>query len=175
MNIMNPITKIRNSLSTRIGLLVMIFAVLIFVVSTGFLYVKTRNYVREDALRRASQVLNNTVLRVSVILNEVEIATNNTDWLVRTHLHPDSVVVYSRRLIEMNPNFKGCSISFEPYFFKEKGKYFSVYSSRENDTIRTEQEGSDEYRYYDMEWYLIPKQENKPCWVDPFYDDSILS
>ena len=173
MNIMNPITKIRHSLSTRIGLLVMIFAVLIFVVSIGFLYVKTRNYVREDALRRASQVLNNTVLRVSVILNEVEIATNNTDWLVRTHLHPDSVVVYSRRLIEMNPNFKGCSISFEPYFFKEKGEYFSVYSFRENDTIRTEQEGSDEYRYYDMEWYLIPKQENKPCWVDPFYDDYI--
>ena len=97
----------------------MIFAVLIFVVSTGFLYVKTRNYVREDALRRASQVLNNTVLRVSVILNEVEIATNNTDWLVRTHLHPDSVVVYSRRLIEMNPNFKGCSISFEP--LRKKG------------------------------------------------------
>ena len=117
---------IRHSLSMRLGLVIIFFAMLIFVVSLGFLYVRSREYVREDAMRRASQVLNNTVLRVTEVLNEVEIATNNTDWLVRTHLQPDSMEVYSRRMIEMNPHFNGCSISFEPYYFPEKGKYFSV-------------------------------------------------
>lgn len=167
----NPITYIRHSLSTRIGLMIMFSAVVVFVVSLGFLYVKSRNYVREDAMHRASTVLNNTTLRVTEILNEVEIATNNTDWLVRTHLQPDSIRMYSRRIIETNSNFNGCSISFEPYFFPEEGKYFSVYSSWSGDTIETEQEGSDEYCYFEKEWYTVPKRQNVACWVDPFFDD----
>lgn len=167
----NPITLIRHSLSMRIGLLIVSFAVFIFVVSLGSMYVMSRGYVRDDAMRRASQVLNNTALRVNEILDEVEIATNNTNWLVRTHLNPDSIDIYSHRLIEMNPNFNGCSIAFEPYYFEEKGKYFSSYSYRKNGLVETEQEGSEEYRYQDMEWYLMPKRENGPCWVDPFFDD----
>ena len=119
----NPITVIRHSLSTRIGLLIVFFTAIVFVVSIGFLYMRSRYYVREDAMRRASQVLNNTALRVTEIFNEVEIATSNTDWLVRTHLYPDSIEIYSRRIIEQNPTFNGCSISFEPYFFAEKGNY----------------------------------------------------
>ena len=167
----NPIILIRHSLSMRIGLLIVSFAILTFVVSLGFMYVKSRGYVRDDAMRRASQVLNNTALRVNEILDEVEIATNNTNWLVRTHLNPDSVNVYSRRIIEMNPNFNGCSIAFEPYYFPEKGKFFSSYSGREEGAIETEQEGSEEYRYFEMEWYQTPKRLNRPCWVDPFFDD----
>ena len=120
----NPITYIRHSLSLRLGLLIMSFTVIIFVISLGFLYFKTREYVRQDAMQRATQVLNNTVLRVTEYLNEVEIATNNTEWLVRTHLQPDSIEVYSHRMIEQNPIFNGCSIAFEPNFFQEKGKYY---------------------------------------------------
>lgn len=167
----NPITVIRHSLSTRIGLLIVFFTAIVFVVSIGFLYMRSRYYVREDAMRRASQVLNNTALRVTEIFNEVEIATSNTDWLVRTHLYPDSIEIYSRRIIEQNPTFNGCSISFEPYFFAEKGKYYSMYSYREDGVVETEQEGNDEYRYFDMEWYLLPKRNNAPCWIDPFFDD----
>ena len=167
----NPITLIRHSLSIRIGLLIVSFAIIIFVVSLGFMYVISRGYVREDAMRRASQVLNNTALRVNEILDEVEIATNNTNWLVRTHLNPDSINIYSRRIIEMNPNFNGCSIALEPYYFKEKGKYFSSYSYRENGAVMTEQEGGEDYRYQEMDWYTMPVRLNKPCWVDPFIDD----
>lgn len=167
----NPITQIRHSLSMRIGLLVVSFAVFTFVASLGFMYIKSRGYVREDALRRASTVLNNTALRVTEIIDEVEIATNNTKWLVRTHLVPDSIERYASRIIELNPNFNGCSIAFEPNFFPEEGKYYSIYASRENGAVKTEQEGSDEYRYYDMEWYTIPKRLNQPYWVDPFFDD----
>ena len=167
----NPITLIRHSLSIRIGLLIVSFAIIIFVVSLGFMYVISSGYVRDDAIRRASQVLNNTALRVNEILDEVEISTNNTNWLVRTHLNPDSVKVYSRRMIELNPNFNGCSIAFEPNYFKDQGKYFSSYSYRENGAVITEQEGGDDYRYYDMEWYTMPKRLNKPCWVDPFFDE----
>ncbi|MBO4215945.1 MAG: HAMP domain-containing protein [Bacteroidaceae bacterium] len=166
----NPITQIRHSLSMRLGLWIMFFTAIIFVISIGFLYSKSREYVRQDAMRRASQELNNTVLRVMTYLNEVEIATINADWLVRSHLEPDSIMAYSHRVVAQNPRFNGCSIAFEPNYFPERGKFFSAYSYRENGKVLTEQEGSEEYRYFDMEWYLKPKLSNKDCWVDPFFD-----
>ena len=48
----------------RISLLVLLFAVLIFVVSLGFLYIQTRGYIRQDAMQRAEKVLNNTIMEV---------------------------------------------------------------------------------------------------------------
>ena len=54
----NPLTQIRHSLSMRISLWVLLFAVLIFEVSLGFLYFQTRTYIRQDAMQRAEKVLN---------------------------------------------------------------------------------------------------------------------
>ena len=166
----NPISLIRHSLSLRLSLMVLSFAVLIFVVSLGFLYIRTRNFIQQDAIDRAKKVLSNTALRVDEILDEVEIATNNTEWLVRTHLNPDSVEVFSRRVLLQNPNIYGCSIAFEPYYFPEKGQYYSIYSGKENGKIETEQEGNDDYRYFGMDWYKIPMERKGASWVDPFYD-----
>lgn len=169
----NLFTKIRHSLSLRLSLWILFFAVAVFVVSLGFMYIKSRSYVRDDALHRATKVLDNTALRVTAILNEVEIATTNTEWLVRTHLDPDSVVTYSRRIVELNPRFNGCSIAFEPYFFPEKGEFYSIYSGFESDTIMTEQEGSVDYNYFDMDWYSVPQHTKKAGWIDPFFDFNV--
>lgn len=166
----NPLTKIRHSLSLRLSLWILFFAVVVFVASLGFMYIRSRNYVRDDALQRATKVLDNTTLRMTEILTEVEIATTNTEWLVRTHQDPDSVVKYSRRIVELNPRFNGCSIAFEPNFFPDKGLYYSIYSGHESDTIQTEQEGSKEYNYFDMDWYTIPKRTKQSSWIDPFFD-----
>jgi len=167
----NPITYIRHSLSLQLSLWILIFAVLIFVISLGFLFIRTREYIRQDAFERAEKVLNNTALSVAEILNEVEIATANADWMVRRHLYPDSIATYSRRVLIQNPNIYGCSIAFEPYYFTEKGQYYSIYSGREDvDSIETEQEGSDNYRYFGKDWYKIPMERKEACWVDPYYD-----
>lgn len=159
----------------RLSIWVLVFAVLIFVMSLGFLYIRTRSYIRQDAIQRATQVLNNTVLGVTDILDEVEIATTNTDWLVRMHLHPDSIYVYATRLVEQNKNFYGTSIAFEPYFFPSEGEYFSVYAYREGDSILVEQEGSEDYRYFERDWYRLPMLAGQACWSDPYYDAYIDS
>ena len=166
----NVITKIRHSLSLQISLWVLLFAVVIFVVSLGFLYVQTRGYIRQDAMHRAEKELNNAILEVTEMLNDVEIATNNTLWQVRTHPQPDSIVVYSRSIIEHNPNFYGCSIAFEPNYYPEKGEYYSIYSYRQKDTIAVEQEGSDLYRYFEKDWYKLAHDSGESQWIEPFYD-----
>ena len=166
----------RRKLSIRVSLWVVTFAAIIFNVALGFFFVQAREAVRQEAINRATQILNNTSLRVDSILNRVEVASAMTKWLVLRHPEePDSMYVYSRSMLLNNPDFYNCSIAFEPYYFKEKSRYFSAYTKHVGDSLRTIQGGSESYQYFFMDWYLMPMLLNKPCWTEPYMDYDVAT
>ena len=169
---MNEILKyIRRKLSIRVSLWVVLFAAIIFTVALGFLFFQSREAVRQEAISHASQILDKTSLRVEGILNRVEVASNMTKWLVERHPDKaDSMFVYSRSMLVNNPDFYNCSIAFEPYYFKDKGRYFSAYTKHIGDSLRTIQGGSDSYQYFFTDWYLMSTLLDKPSWTEPYMD-----
>lgn len=165
------IAYIRRKLSVRVSLWVVFFAAIIFNVALGFLFYQAREAVRQEAINSATQILDKTSLRVEGILNRVEVASNMTRWLVQRHPNKaDSMFVYSRGALLNNPDFYTCSIAFEPYYFKDKGRYFSAYTKHLGDSLRTIQGGSDHYQYFFADWYLMPQLLDKPCWTEPYMD-----
>ena len=174
---------IRQSLSTRLSLHILLVVVIVFSLSLGFLYWQSRNIIREEAIDEASHVLDNTALRVKGYMVEVETATRNIIWLVNLHNHDqDSLLKYTHRIVANHPNTNGCSITMEPDFYPGDKYGFSAYSvrldeepSRGKDSVVTVREA--EYNYYDKVWYKTPKQKRTACWVDPFddYNDGTLS
>ena len=127
--------------------------------------------MREEALNGAAQVLDNTVQRVNVLMQRVEIASDNFMWLPLRHLDvADSMFVYSRRMLTCNPDLNGCSIAFEPDFFPDKGHYFSAYTYNDDGKFDTTQEGNPSYDYHYMDWYQAPKLLDEPVWIEPFAD-----
>ena len=167
----NPITYIRQSLSTRLSLWIVLFAAIVLIGCIGYMFAESRQAIRQEAINRATQILENTSQRVNTILERVEVATNNTDWLITRHLDaPDSMFVYSRRILQNNPDLNGCSIAFEPYYFQSRGRYFSAYSYNDNGKILTTQEGNPHYEYFYMDWYQLCKLLDRPKWTEPFMD-----
>ena len=135
------------------------------------MFYQAREAVRQEAINSATQILDKTSLRVEGILNRVEVASNMTRWLVQRHPNKaDSMFVYSRGALLNNPDFYTCSIAFEPYYFKDKGRYFSAYTKHIGDSLRTIQGGSDHYQYFFADWYLMPQLLDKPCWTEPYMD-----
>ena len=170
------ITYIRRKLSVRVSLWVVLFAALIFNVALGFLFYQSRETVRQEAISHATQILDNTALRAENILHSVEVASNNTKWLIQRHAdQPDSMMAYSRNMLVNNPDFFNCSIAFEPYYFKDYGQYFSAYTKHVGDSIRTVHGGSDHYQYFYMDWYLMSKLLGHPCWTEPYLDYDVPS
>ena len=166
---MGSIAKhIRQSLSMKLSLGILLMAVPIFVVSLGLLYVQSRNYVKKAATDHANSVLNTTMLRINRFMNTVETATDINDWEITENLDPDSLLAYSRYIVMLNGNIDGCSISTEPNVFPTYGRYFSAYTVREPDTITTVIE--QEYEYFQKIWYKTPRVLDEPCWV-VYYDD----
>lgn len=162
------------SLSSRISLWIVLSAALLLAVAMGFLWRSWAKSLRAEVNKDAAQVLDNTVLRVNGILEDAELAANNMVWLVERELdNPDAMVTISNEAIRNNPVLSGCSISFEPYFFPEKGLYYSIYSYRTaQDTVGWEQEGDDSYQYFYQNWYLLPRLLNRPCWTEPYNETS---
>ena len=165
---MNRRARLRRSLSMKISVSLLLLAVPIFVISLGVLFVQSRRFIREDALRRATCVLNTTMQHVRNHMSLVETAANANIKLVEEQFVPDSLLALSRRIVRINRHVSGCSISAEPDAFSEYGRYFSAYSVRHGDSVFAVVE--EPYDYFERSWYKTPVNLGKACWVDPFVD-----
>ena len=170
---MNAIVRyINKSVSVRLSFMILAFVVVIFTVAMSFLMLRSKASVRQAAIDETRQMLSNTAQHLIGIMDEVEVATHNTDWQVLQNLQPDSLLKLSALILQINPMLNGCSIAMAPDFFPSEGHYFSAYSFNNEGHIESENEGSDEYNYFEMEWYREPLKQGKACWVDPFQDYS---
>ncbi|MCR5352491.1 MAG: SpoIIE family protein phosphatase [Bacteroidales bacterium] len=163
---------LRRSLPARLSLWIVAFTALIFLTALSYFYFTSRSAVRLEVVEHASQVLENTVQRVDGILSQAMVAADNIDWLVYRNLdNPEAIPDLARNSLLNNPFLNGCSISFEPHFFPDKGQYYSIYAGWEGSSVETHQEGDDNYQYFYMDWYQLPKLLHQPCWTEPFQDD----
>ncbi len=155
-------------LSIRLGLAIVLMVTVMFVVSVGLLFTLFKDYVRQRAEMRATQILDNTALRIADIMGDVETAADNMAWYVDGCQDPDSLIRDTREILLNNPHFHSCSISMEPDYFKRYGRYFSIYSVRDADSISTAQYGSDDFQYFHLDWYTKPQGLRQGCWIDPY-------
>ena len=163
------IRHIRQSLSWKLSLGILLMAMPIFLLSIGILYEQSKERIKEEAMKHAASVLNTQMQRIHRAMNIVETATDVNDWEVTAHLDPDSILSYSRFIVMLNSQIDGCSISAEPNTFPKYGRHFSVYTVREGDSVTTVIE--EPYDYFEKIWYKKPHLEGKPCWV-AYYDES---
>ena len=168
---MSILDRIRGSISTRLSLWTVVFAALVFNLSLALVAIRSRDTIRQEAIKTANQVLDNTVLRTNYILEDVESLADNLEWLIYKDIdNPDAMLELSRNIVLNNTFLNGCSISFEPDFYPQKGRYFSAYSNNNGRYVYTMQEGSDDYQYFYLNWYMLPKLLMQPCWTEPYTD-----
>ena len=159
---------IRQSLAAKLGLGYLLLTIVIFVVSLGIFFIQSHYLIRKEAIERGHATLSVAAQRVVRHLTTVETATDINSWLATENLQPDSLLAYTHRITQLNPDVDGCSITTEPDIFPQYGRYFSAYTVRNGDSITTVREAP--YEYFEKVWYKTPKAKGHACWVDPFDD-----
>ena len=167
--------KIRKSIATKLSLGIVVMAVPVFVICMGLLFAQTLFNLKKETDERVASTLKTMELRKVAFMNTVETATNSSDWLIKEHMQPEFLVDLTRRIVMLNANVSGCSITLEPDALPQAGRCFSAYSVREGDSIITVREAS--YDYYSKIWYRTPKNMGRACWVGPYddYNEGTLS
>ena len=165
--------KFNESISGRLMARVLIVSAIIFTLTFAIFLRMAAGKMREEATKHAHSELSNTIHQIDAVLHAVEIAVENTAWIVPHRLaSPEFMYDITERLLQNNEFIYGCAVAFEPDYFPSEGHHFSPYSYRkENGEIKSMQLGSDTYDYHYMDWYQIPKLLNKPYWSEPYYDE----
>ena len=166
-------TKTKETISGRLMMRVLIVSAIIFTLTFTLFLHMAANKMREEATEHAHSELSNTIHQIDAILQSVEIAVENTAWIVPHLLDtPDSMYVITERLLQNNEFIYGSAVAFEPDYIRSEGHYFSPYSYRSEDgVIQSREVGNDTYDYHYMDWYQIPKLLDSPYWSEPYYDD----
>lgn len=155
-------------LSRKLSRRIILLAVPLFVLTMGVFYKNANMLLHKEALMRSTTTLNSTLQLVENYLTTIETAARSNVWLLEENFNPDSLPLISRRIVSLNKSVLSCSVSTEPDVFPQYGKYFSVYSVNEGDTIITVLEP--EFEYFEKNWYKKPLQSGRPCWINPFSD-----
>ena len=160
--------NIRKSFTQKLVLGTLVLAMIIFTASLGILFYQSRRLIRVEALNRSSSVLNTTLQRLSRNLQTIETATNTCSWMIEQSFEADSLLELTNRIVRLNSNIDGCSVSAEAYTFPEHGRLFSAYTIRKGDSIISDIERP--YDYFRKTWYQTPREKDEACWV-VYFDD----
>ncbi len=104
-----------------------------------------------------------TMARIPVVLaNSVATDKENDADVLRARIH---------EVVEHNPEIYGSTVSFEPRAFDPDWEYFAPYYFRDDGAIEYVQFGSDDYVYWEWEWYTGPQDTGGLYWTAPFFDE----
>ncbi len=162
----------KNSLSFRIIKRVLTFTTLMFLLVLSLFYYFARNSIEESARENAIHIADNAVAKIEQELQPMEKIPEVVAGLMEIDPpHEDSLFLLVETILEKNQNVSGAAIAFEPNFFPDKGLYYSPYAYRDGDRIHSFSLGDENYEYFYMDWYLIPKMLDTAYWTEPYYDE----
>lgn len=163
------------SLAFKLSLLVLSSCTLIFFIIFGYNYLFSRRIIAGDIRLNAENLTLAAVNRINIVLRSVEKVPDTLAYfLEHSSYTKDDLIELLRSVVEGNPEIYGSTIAFEPYSFEQGAFYFAPYLYKkgqgENQATSLTYLGGDDYRYFQLDWYAIPKKLNAAVWSEPYYD-----
>ncbi|MBF0528165.1 MAG: SpoIIE family protein phosphatase [Deltaproteobacteria bacterium] len=160
------------NLTAKMTLLILGGTVLVFVLVLGKAYLTTRDLIDQESKKHMSNLaislaasLEQRFRAITKISQGLATVLDTQEWDSRI-LHQ---LLYQN--LQRNPEIYGMTITFKPHAYKSDQKYYSVYYYRNGSGIRSTFLGSDSYNYFQMDWYILPKELQKPAWTEPYFDE----
>ena len=178
MNSMSPAWKSikeagRGGLAIRMSLFILTAAAVIFIAAFGYSSYYFRNQILANVEKNAEAVTMATVSKIEVVLGGVEKVPS---FLAR-NLQGGRPTLPSLQkqiidLLQTNPEIFGSAVAYEPFAFDKKSMYFAPYICRGGyGGLVPSFLGGEDYQYFFLDWYQIPKELGKAVWSEPYFDE----
>ena len=147
------------------------------VVIAGVLYFTVGKYMRDEAHQRFQTVTLRAHSEIQRRLSEVYVANiNNVHEIERDIDHPDSLYDHLRRIVRQNQSIVSCGLLFLPDYYPEKGHLFVPFATRDtSDHVSVMRIDSVYHDYFKEDWYVEQIKHDSTDWVDPYFEDSLLT
>ncbi|MEI8004981.1 MAG: ATP-binding protein [Bacteroidota bacterium] len=160
------------SLAFKMILLIFLAIAAILVLILTYNYKITKNIVVTNLKTEANKITENTVLKIDKVLSNIQSIPMNYSPLILSELGNEEKMKYLlRQMVENNKDIFGAALAFEPYYKSPRDKYYSFYYCKEHEKLKFVYLGNDNYNYFTMDWYQIPRELGRSQWCEPYFDE----
>ncbi len=168
--LLNKISEL--GLAYKLILFIFFSIALIFTIIFWYNYEISRKIVVKHIRQNAEYLTTASVLKVDKVLSTVRKIPENYARIIESYtFNDDDYLVLLKEMMEANPEIYGTALAFEPYFLHDTLKYHAPYYYRDGGDIAYKNIGTDQYDYFTMDWYQIPRELRKPVWSEPYFDE----
>jgi len=144
----------------------------IFCIIFLYNYYISKRILEKNLKLNAESITIAAVLKVEKVLSSVQKITDNYSKIIElSDFSKKELSKILRQEVENNSEIFGAALAFEPFYFDAGQKYYSPYFYRKSGKIDSKYLGNDEYDYFTLDWYQIPKELNRPLWSEPYHDE----
>ena len=164
--------RLKDCFKSYTGLTGIVAAALLLELTGGVMYYSAQNTIRQTMEKLVEREMNSIYLTIQNKLSMVEVIIDNYAWVVGGDLEgPEWMFDTTHDLLKNNPFMMGCNITFIPYYYPEKGRWFEPVAIRKADgSIESKQVGSAHHDYTKAEFYTVPMTTGHSHWCEPYMD-----
>ncbi len=152
--------------------LILVVSVLFFLIVSNHNSKKIRSIFKGNLRESAENLSYSTLNKIESILKAVEKVPQQIAISLEGSSHSkEDLLLLIRQVVENNPEIYGSTIAFEPYMFDPDSLYFAPYFYKHKDDVKFTFIGDESYKYFSWDWYKLPKEQNKPMWSEPYFDE----
>ena len=146
-------------------------------VIAGVVYVAVGEYMDDEAEKRFQIVVTRAHREVQRRLSEVYVANvNNVHEIERDIDDPDKLYDHLERIVRRNPYIVSCGLLFIPDYYPEKGRFFVPFATRDTaDVVSVMRIDSVYHDYVEEDWYVERMESDSADWVDPYFENPLLT
>ena len=161
----------RSSISFKITILIWLGSLLVLAMILSYSYVKVHHLILSEAEKTARGVSLSAARKIEQEFRAVEKIAQQMGIYLR-NARPEKQVLLSmiRGAVVDNPEICGATVAFQPNAFENGLKFFAPYYYKASDGLKFGQLGSDDYNYFQMDWYHVPEVLGRPVWSEPYFD-----
>lgn len=164
--------RIWNHIIFKLALMVIAASSVVFGFVLLYSYTFSKEIILKDAERRARYLALSVARRIEQEFRSVQKAPLGITAFLET---PDSDLKKLDNLIlrtvRDHPEVFGMAVAFEENTFPGTLLHCSYYYRKDGEIVHDVQTPETE-DYHREDWYHIPKILNRPCWIEPYYDDT---
>lgn len=161
------------SIAFKLSFSILASCTAIFVLIFGYNYQFSRKIIAQNIRENAGNLTRLTVSKIETVLLPIQKVPENIAYSLEDYSYDnkEGLLNLLRSVIENNPEVYGSTIAFEPHAFDKESLYFAPYFYKSNGQIQFRYLGGDNYKYFELKWYRVPKELGAPVWTEPYYDE----
>ncbi len=160
------------SLTTKIILFIFSSVAIIFTAIFIYNYTVTKAIVEKNIRENSKSFTLRSVASIDKILYAVQkVPETLSKMLQNKDYDAKDLFPVLESMVSGNKEIFASAVAYSPDFIDKNQEYFAPYVFKTDTGLVKTYLGNKDYNYFLMDWYLIPRELEKPVWSEPYYDE----